>query len=238
LFLYFSKYKYLLTLRAARPRLLRCPERLPGVAGVSQLKTKKKLNLMISNLFKSFKLTIAFCILFSVGYIFILWLFAQVASPNKGNADVVELNGRIVGAANVGQQFTKDIYFWGRPSHAGDGYDASSSAGSNKGPSNEEYLADVQARIDTFLVYHPYLKREQVPVEMVTASASGLDPDISPKAAYSQVQRVAKARGISPDKVMAIVNAHIEGPLLGLFGPEKVNVLKLNVALEKLERKD
>ena len=182
---------------------------------------------MISNLFKSFKLTIVFCILFSVGYIFILWLFAQVASPNKGNADVVELNGRIVGAANVGQQFTKDIYFWGRPSHAGDGYDASSSAGSNKGPSNEEYLADIQARIDTFLVYHPYLKREQVPVEMVTASASGLDPDISPK-----------ARGISPDKVMAIVNAHIEGPLLGLFGPEKVNVLKLNVALEKLERKD
>ena len=104
---------------------------------------------MISNLFKSFKLTIAFCILFSVSYIFILWLFALVASPNKGNADVVELNGRIVGAANVGQQFTKDIYFWGRPSHAGDGYDASSSAGSNKGPSNEEHLADVQARISS-----------------------------------------------------------------------------------------
>ncbi|MCD7848847.1 MAG: K(+)-transporting ATPase subunit C [Parabacteroides sp.] len=190
---------------------------------------------MISNLFKSFKLTIAFCILFSVSYIFILWLFAQVAGPNKGNADVVELNGRIVGAANVGQQFTKDIYFWGRPSHAGDGYDASSSAGSNKGPSNEEYLADIQARIDTFLVHHPYLKREQVPAEMVTASGSGLDPDISPKAAYAQVQRVAGARGISPEKVMAIVNANVEGPLLGLFGPEKVNVLKLNVALEKLE---
>lgn len=187
---------------------------------------------MISNLFKSFKLTIAFCILFSISYIFILWLFAQVASPNKGNADVVELNGRIVGAANVGQQFTKDIYFWGRPSYAGDGYDASSSAGSNKGPSNEEYLTDVQTRIDTFLVHHPYLKREQVPAEMVTASGSGLDPDISPKAAYCQVQRVAQARGISPDKVMAIVNAHVERPLLGLFGPEKVNVLKLNVALE------
>lgn len=190
---------------------------------------------MISNLFKSFKLTIAFCILFSVSYIFILWLFAQVAGPNKGNADVVELNGRIVGAANVVQQFTKDIYFWGRPSHAGDGYDASCSAGSNKGPSNEEYLADIQARIDTFLVHHPYLKRDQVPAEMVTASGSGLDPDISPKAAYAQVQRVAGARGISADKVMAIVNANVEGPLLGLFGPEKVNVLKLNVALEKLE---
>jgi K+-transporting ATPase ATPase C chain len=190
---------------------------------------------MISNLFKSFKLTIAFCVFFAVFYVLILWLFAQVAGPNKGNADLVELNGRIVGAANVGQQFTKDIYFWGRPSHAGDGYDASSSAGSNKGPSNEEYLADIEMRIDTFLAHHPYLKREQVPAEMVTASGSGLDPDISPKAAYAQVQRVAGARGISPEKVMAIVNANVEGPLLGLFGPEKVNVLKLNVALEKLE---
>ena len=93
---------------------------------------------MISTLFKSFKLTVAFCILFSVCYIFILWIFAQVAGPNKGNADVVELNGKIVGAANVGQTFTQDIYFWGRPSCAGDGYDASSSGGSNKGPSNEE----------------------------------------------------------------------------------------------------
>ena len=188
---------------------------------------------MISTLFKSFKLTVAFCILFSVCYIFILWIFAQVAGPNKGNADVVELNGKIVGAANVGQTFTQDIYFWGRPSCAGDGYDASSSGGSNKGPSNEEYLAEVESRIDTFLVHHPYLKRGKVPTEMVTASGSGLDPDISPKAAYVQVQRVATARGLSPEKVMALVNANTEGPLLGLFGPEKVNVLKLNVALEK-----
>ncbi|WP_289007095.1 K(+)-transporting ATPase subunit C [uncultured Parabacteroides sp.] len=188
---------------------------------------------MISTLFKSFKLTVAFCILFSVCYIFILWIFAQVAGPNKGNADVVELNGKIVGAANVGQTFTQDIYFWGRPSYAGDGYDASSSGGSNKGPSNEEYLAEVESRIDTFLVHHPYLKRREVPAEMVTASGSGLDPDISPKAAYVQVQRVAAARGLSPEKVMALVNANTEGPLLDLFGPEKVNVLKLNVALEK-----
>ncbi|MCD8267239.1 MAG: K(+)-transporting ATPase subunit C [Parabacteroides sp.] len=188
---------------------------------------------MISTLFKSFKLTIAFCILFSVSYVFILWLFAQVASPNKGNAKVLELNGKVVGAANVGQNFTQDIYFWGRPSKAGDGYDASSSAGSNKGPSNEEYLAEVEARIDTFLVHHPYLKREEVPAEMVTASGSGLDPDISPKAAYAQVQRVAKARGLAADKVMALVNANVEGSLLGLFGPGKVNVLKLNIALEK-----
>lgn len=191
---------------------------------------------MISTLFKSFKLTIAFSLLFSICYIFVLWIFAQVAGPNKGNAEVLELNGKIVGAANVGQNFTEDIYFWGRPSCAGDGYDASSSAGSNKGPSNEEYLSEVKARIDTFLVHHPYLTREEVPAEMVTASASGLDPDISPKAAYTQVQRVAQARGLSPESVMALVSSHTEGPLLGLFGPEKVNVLKLNIALEKAEK--
>ena len=174
--------------------------------------------------------------MFSICYIFVLWIFAQVAGPNKGNAEVLELNGKVVGAANVGQNFTEDIYFWGRPSCAGDGYDASSSAGSNKGPSNEEYLSEVKARIDTFLIHHPYLTREEVPAEMVTASASGLDPDISPKAAYAQVQRVAQARGLSPESVMALVSANTEGPLLGLFGPEKVNVLKLNIALEKAEK--
>lgn len=187
---------------------------------------------MISNLYKSLKLTLMFCVLFSVCYIFVLWVFAQVAGPNNGNAAVVELNGKVVGAANVGQMFTQDTYFWGRPSHAGDGYDATSSSGSNKGPSNEEYLADVETRIDSFLVHHPYLKRDEVPAEMVTASGSGLDPHISPKAAFAQAQRVAEARQMSLDKVMAIVSQNVESPLLGLFGPKKVNVLKLNVALE------
>lgn len=187
---------------------------------------------MLSNLFKSLKLTLAFCVFFSVFYIFVLWLFAQVAGPNKGNAELAELDGKVVGAANVGQNFTQDIYFWGRPSCAGDGYDASSSAGSNKGPSNPEYLAEVEARVDTFLVHHPYLDRKEVPAEMVTASSSGLDPHISPKAARVQAKRVAEARGWSEEKVLAIVNDQVEKPLLGLFGTERVNVLKLNIALE------
>lgn len=123
-----------------------------------------------------------------------------------------------------------------KPSCAGNGYDASSSAGSNKGPSNKEYLAQVEARIDTFLVHHPYLTREEVPAEMVTASGSGLDPDISPKAARSQAERVAKARGIAVEKVIALIDTHTEGPLLGLFGPAKINVLKLNVALENINK--
>ena len=190
---------------------------------------------MISNLFKSLRLTIAFCLFFSVFYIFVLWLFAQVAGPNKGNAELVTLNGKVVGAANIGQNFTQDIYFWGRPSHAGDGYDATSSSGSNKGPTNEEYLSEVEARIETFLVHHPYLQRKDVPAEMVTASASGLDPDITPASAYVQVKRVAQARGMDEAKVKSIVDETIQKPLLGLFGTEKVNVLKLNIALEEID---
>lgn len=187
----------------------------------------------MKTLLKSLKITLVFCVFFAVFYVFILWLFAQVAGPNRGNAEVATLEGKVVGAANVGQNFTKDIYFWGRPSCAGDGYDATSSSGSNKGPTNSEYLAEVEARIDTFLVHHPYLNRSEVPAEMVTASASGLDPDITPACAYVQVKRVAQARGMHEEKVKEIVDKSVEGPLLGLFGTEKVNVLKLNIALEE-----
>lgn len=191
----------------------------------------------MKTLWKSFKITLVFCVFFSLFYILVLWGFAQFAGPNKGDAETITLNGKVVGAANVGQLFTEDIYFWGRPSCAGDGYDAGSSSGSNKGPTNPEYLAEVEVRIDTFLVHHPYLNRNEVPAEMVTASASGLDPDITPIAAYVQVKRVAQARGISEPEVKAIVDAVVEKPLLGLFGTEKVNVLKLNVALEEADNK-
>jgi K+-transporting ATPase ATPase C chain len=189
----------------------------------------------MKNLMKSIRITLVFCLFFAVFYILILLIFAHFAGPGKdGNAETVTLNGKVVGVANVGQTFTKDIFFWGRPSCAGNGYDASSSAGSNKGPSNKEYLAEVEARIDTFLVHHPYLSRKEVPAEMVTASASGLDPDITPESAYVQVKRVASARRMSEAKVKEIVAKAIEKPLLGLFGPAKVNVLKLNVALEEI----
>ena len=190
----------------------------------------------MKTLLKSLKITLVFCVFFSVFYILVLWLFAQVAGPNKGNAEVATLDGKVVGAANVGQLFTKDTYFWGRPSSAGDGYDATSSSGSNKGPTNPEYLAEVKARIDTFLVHHPYLSRKEVPAEMVTASASGLDPHITPECAYVQVKRVAMARGLTEEQVKAIVDQQVEKPLLGLFGTEKVNVLKLNIALEESQK--
>ena len=191
----------------------------------------------MKTLLKSIKITLVFCVFFSVFYILVLWLFAQVAGPNRGNAEVVTLNGKVVGAANVGQTFTEEKYFWGRPSCAGDGYDATSSAGSNKGPPNPEYLGEVEARIDTFLIHHPYLARKDVPAEMVTASASGLDPDITPQSAYVQVKRVAQARGMDVEEVRRVVDKAVEKPLLGIFGAEKVNVLKLNIALEELKNR-
>ncbi len=175
------------------------------------------------------------CVFLSLGYILVLWIFAKVAGPGHGNAEVVKVDGKVVGAANVGQQFTQDIYFWGRPSCAGDGYDAANSAGSNKGPTNPEYLAEVEARIDSFLVHHPYLDRKDVPAEMVTASGSGLDPDITPQSARVQIKRVAAARHLDENQVATLVEKSIEQPLLGLFGTAKVNVLKLNVALDALK---
>ncbi len=193
----------------------------------------------MKNLLKAFKLTLAFCVLFSVLYIFVLWVFARIAGPNGGNAEVVVVDGKVVGAANVGQAFTKDVYFWGRPSCAGDGYDASSSAGSNKGATNPEYLQEVESRIDTFLIKHPYLQRSEIPAEMVTASGSGLDPEISKAGAYVQIKRVAQARGMSEEKVKEVVDQYVKGPLLGLFGPaSRVNVLKLNVALDEIQKEN
>ena len=190
----------------------------------------------MKNFMKSLRITLVFCVFFSVFYILILWIFAQVAGPGKGNAETATLNGKVVGAANVGQMFTKDIYFWGRPSCAGDGYDATSSCGSNKGPTNPDYLKEVEDRVDTFLVHHPYLKRSQVPAEMVTASGSGLDPDITPASAEVQVKRVAKARNMSEAKVREIVEANVQKPLWGMFGTSTVNVLKLNIALDEADK--
>lgn len=189
----------------------------------------------MKNFIKSFRLTLIFCVFFSICYVLVLWLFARAVGPGKGNAGVVIVDGKVVGAANVGQVFSKDIYFWGRPSCAGEGYDAANSCGSNKGPTNGEYLAKVEERIDTFLIRHPYLDRSQVPAEMVTASGSGLDPDITVSCAYVQVKRIARARGVAEEKVKQLIGEVADTPLLGVLGPQKVNVLKLNVALDKIK---
>jgi K+-transporting ATPase ATPase C chain len=155
-------------------------------------------------------------------------------TPGHGDGETIQFNGRTVGYANIGQKFTKDKYFWSRPSAVD--YNAAGSGGSNKGPSNPDYLnKDVKGRIDTFLKHNPGVTKAQIPAELVTASGSGLDPDLSPAGAEIQVARIAKARNISPDVVEKIINDHTEKPLWGMFGPSKVNVLKLNVALDEVK---
>jgi K+-transporting ATPase ATPase C chain len=188
---------------------------------------------MKSNIVKSIRLTLVLIVLLCVIYpVFIS--FAGKLSKGHGDGETISVNGKVVGYANEGQSFTQQKYFWGRPSAVG--YNAAGSAGSNKGPSNPDYLKDVASCIDTLLKHHPYLKRSDIPTEMVTASGSGLDPDISPLAASIQVKRVADVRGLTTQQVTDLVAAHTEAPLLGLFGPPKVNVLKLNVALDGLKK--
>jgi K+-transporting ATPase ATPase C chain len=152
------------------------------------------------------------------------------ATPGGGKGKTVSVNGKVVGYEDVGQKFTEDKYFWGRPSAVD--YNGAGSAGSNKGPSNPDYLQIVKDRIDSFLVHNPGIKKEDIPAEMVTASGSGLDPHISPASAYVQVKRVAATRGLAEDKVKTLVDQQIEKTILG---PSVVNVLKLNVALDNLK---
>ncbi|WP_138475796.1 K(+)-transporting ATPase subunit C [Dyadobacter bucti] len=185
---------------------------------------------MTTNIFPAIKLTIVTLIFFGVVYPAMIWAIAQLA-PNNGQGKVINADGKKY-YANVGQKFTEDKFFWSRPSAVE--YNAAGSGGSNKGPSNPEYLAIVQARIDTFLVHNPGIDKKDIPVELVTASGSGLDPDISLKAAWVQVKRIAAVRKASEDKIIELVNANTEKPLAGMFGPGKVNVLSLNLALEKL----
>ncbi len=187
---------------------------------------------MKTNLLPALRLTLV-CILFFMGFYTLLMLGIAKAVPNQGKGQTVEVNGKTVGYAVVGQSFTSDKYFNGRPSAVG--YNAAGSGGSNKGPGNPDYLATVQERIDTFLVHNPEIKKEQIPSDLVTASGSGQDPDISAEGALVQVARISQERNISAEKITALVNSHIQKPTLGLFGPAKVNVLKLNIELDNLK---
>ncbi len=186
---------------------------------------------MKQHILPAIKLTFITLIFFSGVYTIFIWLIAQ-ATPGKGLGQTVIINGKTIGYALEGQSFTQDKYFWSRPSAVG--YNAAGSGGSNKGPSNPDYLKDVQNKIDSFVVHNPSIKKEDIPSELVTSSGSGLDPDLSPKAAYVQVSRIAKTRNIDETKVKSIVDENIDKPLLGLFGTSKVNVLKLNIALDQL----
>ncbi len=180
------------------------------------------------------KLTLLILVFFAGVYPLALWCVAQLSSGGGRGQVVTTADGRTF-YKNIAQDFTGYGYFRSRPSAIG--YNAAGSGGSDKGPSNEAYFAEVAARIDTFLVHNPGIERSQVPVEMVTASGSGLDPHISPQAALVQVRRVAAVRGLTEPQVTQLVENHTEKPLWGFLGPSKINVLKLNIALDEMSQR-
>jgi K+-transporting ATPase ATPase C chain len=184
-------------------------------------------------LLQSIRLTVVLILLLCVIYPLAV-AFGGGFSKGNGGGEKTTKNGKVVGYALIGQSFTKPEYFWGRPSAVD--YNAAGSGGSNKGPSNPDYLAVVSGRIDTLLKYHPYLKKSDIPADMITASGSGLDPNISEQGAIIQIKRVAANRGLTDRAVAELVVKNTEGPLLGMFGPSVVNVLKLNLALDELKK--
>jgi len=182
---------------------------------------------MKKELIPSLILTITCIIFFSGIYPLIVWGIAQFA-PNKGEGFVIVDRGKKY-YENVGQKFTEDKYFYSRPSAVD--YNAAGSGGSNKAPTNPEYLVQVSARIDSFMVHNPSANKADIPSDIVTASGSGLDPDISVQAALVQIQRIAAIRKTSVAQLQDLVQAHVHKPL-GL-GPSCINVLKLNIDLDK-----
>lgn len=172
-------------------------------------------------------------ILTGIVYPLAVFVLGQLAFPYQANGSLLEdKNGTLVGSHLVGQQFTGDQYFWGRPSYtSGYPYNPLASSGSNYGPTNEKLIADITNRTN---LIRQATGAAQVPADLVMGSASGLDPDISLDAALIQVPRVAKARGMENATVEKIVRDHSAGPALGVFGESTVNVLTLNLALDQL----
>jgi len=183
-------------------------------------------------LLPAFALLAAMTLITGVIYPLVVTAVAQVAFPHQANGSMIVANGKTVGSSLIGQSFSDPKYFWGRPSAAGkDGYDASGSAGSNLGPTSKALIDRITADVDRIRAANG---GGPVPVELVTTSASGLDPEISPAAAEYQVARVATARGMSLPDVRAAVARHTEGQVLGFLGEPRVNVLLLNLDLDGL----
>ena len=188
---------------------------------------------MKTHVLPAIKMTILTFVLFAILYPLVVWGFAQL-SLNHGNGFLIENNGKSY-YENISQQFTENQYFWSRPSAVD--YNAAGSGGSNKSGSNPEYIKEVEDRIAHFMSQNPTVKRGQIPTEIVTASGSGLDPHLSVKALEIQVPRIAKMRNIEETELLRLIENHIESPLLGFLGPEKVHVLELNIALDKMAGK-
>jgi potassium-transporting ATPase KdpC subunit len=189
---------------------------------------------MKKNLITAFLMTIAMTILLGLIYPLVITGLAQVLFRDKANGQIIVRNGQAVGSRIIGQQFTGAQYFHSRLSGAGNGYDATNSGSSQMGPTNQKLIDRVKGDVATLEQENP---GQPIPVDMVTQSASGLDPDISPANAEFQIPRVAKARGIPEATVSELVKKHTAGRELGLLGEPRVNVLGLNLALDDLAKK-
>ncbi|MEO7530268.1 MAG: potassium-transporting ATPase subunit KdpC [Sediminibacterium sp.] len=185
---------------------------------------------MKQNILPAIKLTLVCLVVFCGLYSLLILGIAQ-AAPHKAEGQTLLANGKVVGYALEGQSFTADKYFNGRPSAAG--YNAAGSSGSNKGPSNPDYLKVVSERVDSFLVHNPTIQKKDIPSDLVTASGSGLDPDISLRGALVQANRIAKQRNLSREKIIELIQRHTERS--NMNGIDKINVLKINIELDKLK---
>jgi K+-transporting ATPase ATPase C chain len=188
---------------------------------------------MLTDLRRGAMALAVFTVLVGLAYPLVLFGVGQAAFRGAADGSLVRgADGRVVGSRLIGQSFDAPGYFWGRPSAAGDGYDAGASGASNLGPTSAKLADTVRRRIDALLEANPGRTVADIPAELVTASGSGLDPDISPAAAEFQVPRVAAARGLDPDRVRALVRQYTQGRDLGFLGEPRVNVLQLNLTLD------